>query len=116
MVSEKRMKTVRLIWLEAFVLVAKCRSFKEAGEKMDVDPTVIKKYISSLESWLDRKIIYSSDRKVTITTDGLEFLPKAETIIELLHTSRDFKIGKNNLGDVKYISQFYAKHMHKSKE
>jgi DNA-binding transcriptional LysR family regulator len=108
------MKTVRLIWLEAFVLVAKSRSFKEAGEKMDVDPTVIKKYISSLESWLDKKLIYSSDRKVATSADGLEFLPKAETIIELLHTSRDFKIGKDNLGDVKYISQFFAKHMHKS--
>lgn len=110
--SDKRISTVRLIWLEAFVEVARCRTYKEAGEKLKLDPTVIKKYILSLETWLQKTLHYRWEEKIQISEDGEEFLPKAKTIIELLDSSRDFMITSDNFsGSFKKINSFLAKHM-----
>ena len=109
--SDKRVSSVRLIWLEAFVELARCRTYKEAGESLELDPTVIKKYVLSLENWLQKMLHYRHDDKITITEGGEEFLPKAKTIIDLMNNSREFMITADNLGDVKKVSSFLNKHM-----
>lgn len=112
--KDKRVKTVRLIWLEAFVAVAQTGSYKDAGLLLDLDPTVINKYIKSLEEWLSKSLLLRFYKNPKITADGEEFLAKAKTIIELLHTSRDFHIDASNSREMtQYVSQFYAQFMHK---
>lgn len=110
--SGKRVSSVRLIWLEAFVEVASCRSYKEAGEKLDVDPTVIKKYVVRLEMWLEKKLHFRFEDRIVITEEGEEFLAKAKTITELMHDSREFIINADNIGEnFKRVNKFLVKYM-----
>jgi DNA-binding transcriptional LysR family regulator len=104
--------SVRLIWLESFVEVARHGTYNEAGSKLKLDPTVIKRNIVQLEQWLGKSLVYKSTPNPKITTDGEEFLPKATTIIDLLYTSRDFMIDSSNMQEMgQHISSFFAKHM-----
>ncbi|OYU00706.1 MAG: hypothetical protein CFE36_14430 [Sphingomonadaceae bacterium PASS1] len=110
--SEKRIKTVRLIWLEAFVALAKHRNYKQAGEELGVDPTLINKYVDKLSEWLGRKLVLNYNQSLLFTSDCEYFLPKAETIIDLLYTSREFIINEGNRAEMMpYVHEFFAKHM-----
>lgn len=110
--SDKRVPSVRLIWLECLVEVVECGSYKGAGAKLDLDPTVVKRNIVQLEKWLGRSLAGYFRKQFIVTEDGREFAPKAKTIIDILYTSRDFIIDKNNSKEMgKHVSAFFAKHM-----
>lgn len=94
--SSKRKQSLRLIWLEAFVYAVEMKSFKKAGEKLDVDATVIGRYVKSLEEWLSRVLIRFYEGNMIIYEDAEDFLPKAKTIIDMLETSRDFVFNESN--------------------
>src|SRR6218665_3431145 len=102
--SDKRINTVRLIWLEAFVAVVKEGTYKDAGKSLDVDPTVIMKYIKKLEKWLSRTLVIYFNGSLIVTSDGNEFAHKAETIIDIMYTSRDFLLDSTNIAaNTKYM-------------
>lgn len=110
--SAKRMDSLRLIWLEALVLAVEMKSYKKAGEELGVDPTVIAKYVKSLENWLDRPLIRFFDGKMLIYEDAVDFLPKAKTIIDILYSSRDFVIDQNNAElTAHYMGEHFKKHL-----
>ena len=90
--SAKRVSTVRLIWLEAFVHAAESGTYKDAGERLGLDPTVVKKYISALENWLDSKLVETGSKKVILKPNGRTFLNSSKIVIQLLYKSKKSSI------------------------
>ena len=88
--SNKRMDSIRLIWLEAFVALEKHRSYKLAGDELQIDATLVKRYVDGLEGWLFKALVYRCGKAIKITPDGKKFLAKATTIIDTLYGSRRF--------------------------
>ena len=104
------MDSVRLIWLEAFVALEKHRSYKAAGDELEIDATLVKRYVGALEAWLYKALVYRHDNRLKITPDGIKFLPKAINIIDTLNGSRRFPssniIRKADEAAIKALAEF----------
>lgn len=70
-------------FLEAFVWVAKLRSFKAAAEQLHTTQAGISSRIATLEEQFGVRLFERERRTVTLTYQGTELLPYAERMIEL---------------------------------
>jgi DNA-binding transcriptional LysR family regulator len=85
--SDHRIRSLRICWLEAFVAVAQLKNYSEASRRMECDQSTISRYIIHLQHWL-RKQLLTGYVPTILTEDGEEFLPKAIEICRLLRESR----------------------------
>lgn len=85
--SDRRIRSLRISWLEAFVAVAQLQNYSEVARQMGCDQSTISRYIIQLQSWL-RKELVTGYVPTVLTPDGEEFLPKAVEICRLLRESR----------------------------
>lgn len=70
-------------FLETFVWVARLRSFSATAERMNATQAAISARIASLEDELGVRLFDRSGREVTLTSEGLTALERAETIVRL---------------------------------
>lgn len=70
-------------FLETFIWVARLRSFSATAERMNATQAAISARIASLEDELGVKLFDRSGRDVTLTSEGLTALERAETIVRL---------------------------------
>lgn len=67
--------------LRAFVTIAECQSFSEAGEILHLTQPAISKRISNLEQQLGHRLFDRIGRKVSLTEAGEALLPQARAIL-----------------------------------
>lgn len=70
-------------FLEAFVWVARLRSFRAVADKLNTTQAGISSRIATLEAQLGVKLFERDRRHVALTYHGTELLPYAERMIEL---------------------------------
>jgi len=73
----------------AFVTVARLESFALAAESLHVTQSALSRRIKKLEDSLGAPLLDRTTRSVSVSTLGLEFLPKANRIVEDYNRSLD---------------------------
>ncbi len=80
--------------LEAFVAVARFRSFSRASEQLFLTQPAVSKRVASLECELGVELFNRIARQVSLTEAGEQLLPKAQ---ELINQAEDMQRYANNL-------------------
>ena len=75
--------------IAAFVAVARLRSFALAAEELHVTQSALSRRIKKLENSVGAPLLDRTTRSVSVSTLGMEFLPRAVRIIEAYHRSLD---------------------------
>lgn len=68
--------------LKLFVRLASTSNISLAGQEFGLSPAVASAHISKLENSLNVRLVHRTTRKVSLTQEGLAFLPHAEGILE----------------------------------
>lgn len=85
--SDRRIESVRLAWIEAFVAVAEYQSFSLAARHLKCHQSTVSRYVDQLQGWLRRQLI-ATYTPTTLTEDGEKFGHVAMEVIRLLDESR----------------------------
>jgi DNA-binding transcriptional LysR family regulator len=80
---------IDFLGLEAFLSIAERGSFQRAAAHLNLSQTAISHRMRKLEEDLGLKLFARTTRDVTLTRDGIEFLPKAQKAIAELEQSFD---------------------------
>lgn len=80
---------IDFLGLEAFLSIAERGSFQRAAAHLNLSQTAISHRMRKLEEELGLKLFARTTREVTLTRDGIEFLPKARKAIAELEQSFD---------------------------
>ena len=73
---------MNLRFVEAFLWVARLKSFKGAAEKLHTTQAAISSRIATLEEELGARLFERDNRSVTLTFRGTELVPLAERMLE----------------------------------
>lgn len=68
--------------LRAFVAVAEKRQFSGAAISLGVSQSTLSQALAALETGLGSRLIERSTRRVLLTAEGIELLPRAQAVIE----------------------------------
>ncbi|MBB6520792.1 LysR family transcriptional regulator [Pseudoteredinibacter isoporae] len=74
--------------LRLFVRIASTRNISQAGLELGLSPAVASAHISKLEQVLGVRLIHRTTRKVSLTEDGIAFLPHAEDVLASVDSAR----------------------------
>ena len=68
--------------LRAFVAVAEKRQFSSAATTLGVSQSTLSQALAALETGLGTRLIERSTRRVFLTTEGTQLLPRAQAVVE----------------------------------
>lgn len=68
--------------LRAFVAVAEKRQFSSAATALGVSQSTLSQALAALEAGLGTQLVERSTRRVFLTTQGAELLPRAQAVVE----------------------------------
>lgn len=85
--SARRIESVRLAWIEAFLAVAEYGSQSEAARQLGCNQSTVARYLRDLQHWL-RRGLFDSIEPIVLSADGKQFRETARTVVELLQQSR----------------------------
>lgn len=88
------------IQLECFITVAKYLNFSKASEELKITQPAVSHQIRSLESELNVKLFRRTSKSVSLTPEGIMFLPDADVILKTALSA------KERLGRHEYIQIF----------
>ncbi|TAM67086.1 hydrogen peroxide-inducible genes activator [Mycobacterium sp.] len=71
-----------LAGLRAFVAVAEKRQFSSAAVALGVSQSTLSQALSALEAGLGTRLVERSTRRVFLTPEGAELLPRAQAVVE----------------------------------
>lgn len=103
--------------LECFLAVAEHLNFARASEYLHITQPAVTHQINSLEAELGRQLFKRTTRSVSLTVDGLRFLPDGKKILDDIHmaqvhlqhqdqdTITPFSIGCNNSMELLVLSE-----------
>ena len=74
--------------LKLFVRVAVTHNISQAGAELGLSPAVSSAHISKLEEALGVRLIHRTTRKVSLTEEGMAFLPHAEEVLASVEAAR----------------------------
>lgn len=74
--------------LKLFVRVAHTQNISLAGRELDLSPAVSSAHLNKLEDTLGVRLIHRTTRKVSLTEEGIAFLPHAENVLENIEAAR----------------------------
>ena len=72
---------MRIEHIKLFVRVANLCNFSSAGDELGLSAAVVSAQISKLERDLGTRLLHRTTRKVSLTEDGMAFLPYAEDLL-----------------------------------
>ena len=94
--SESQFGSLRVAWLQAFVLTVDNDKRTAAAKALDIGQGTVTKHIKKLESWFGggprRLLVWPDVWPPRLTVDGESFLPVAREILSLLQTARPTKL------------------------
>lgn len=85
--SSRRIGSLRLVWLEAFLAVVDHQSYTKAGEALGLKQSTMTRYVAQLEKWLGPPLVASGTTE--LTTHGERFVPVAKNVVSALHDARE---------------------------
>ena len=74
--------------LKLFVRLAATHNISQAGNELGLSPAVASSHISKLEQSLAVRLVHRTTRKVSLTEEGIVFLPHAEEVISSVEAAR----------------------------
>ncbi|MGR5062476.1 LysR family transcriptional regulator [Photobacterium sp. DNB22_13_2] len=74
--------------LRLFVRIASTHNISQAGQELGLSPPVASMHISKLEESLGARLIHRTTRKVSLTEEGMAFLPHAEEVLRSVDSAR----------------------------
>nr|WP_294492624.1 LysR family transcriptional regulator [uncultured Mediterraneibacter sp.] len=83
------------IQLECFVAVAENLNFSRASEELKITQPAVSHQIRSLETELDVKLFKRTSKSVSLTQEGLQFLPDAQLILRTALSARE-RLGQHD--------------------
>lgn len=94
--SSLRVETLRLVWLETFIAVAKQENISAAARSLALSQPMVSRYMQDLEAWLGKRLIAPGkindpeDARVSVglTDDGHAFVETAEKVVAALQECR----------------------------
>lgn len=85
--SEDQQGDLRLIWLQAFLVLVEAESFTKAAKILKCNQSSISRYIFRLELWLGYKLILCP-APLKLSNEGQDFQATAQQVVEKLQNSR----------------------------
>ena len=82
------------IQLECFLMVADCLNFTKAAEALKITQPAVSHQIRTLEDELGVKLFIRTNKKVSLTKEGMQFLGDALNILKAINSSK-FRLNKN---------------------
>ncbi|WP_234497256.1 LysR family transcriptional regulator [Vibrio maritimus] len=74
--------------LKLFVRLAATNNISLAGQELGLSPAVSSAHISKLEQALGVRLVHRTTRKVSLTEEGVAFLPHAEEVLSTVEAAR----------------------------
>ncbi|WP_271274549.1 LysR family transcriptional regulator [Aliamphritea hakodatensis] len=74
--------------LKLFVRLATTQNITQAGHELGLSPAVASLHINKLEDGLGVRLVHRTTRKVSLTEEGLAFLPHAEDVLASVEAAR----------------------------
>lgn len=74
--------------LKLFVRLGTTQNISLAGRELGLSPAVASSYISKLEAGLGVRLVHRTTRKVSLTEEGVAFLPHAEEVLASIDAAR----------------------------
>lgn len=74
--------------LRLFVRLASTHNISQAGQELGLSPPVASMHISKLEESLGARLVHRTTRKVSLTEEGMAFLPHAEEVLQSVDAAR----------------------------
>ena len=82
--------------LKLFVRLASTKNISKAGRELGLSAAVASSYLSKLEEGLGVRLVHRTTRKVSLTEDGMVFLPHAEELLTSVEVARS-SVGAGSL-------------------
>ena len=79
------------IQLECFIAVAEHLNFSRASEELKITQPAVSHQIRTLEEELDVKLFKRTSKSVSLTPEGIQFLPDAELILKIAFSAKEHK-------------------------
>lgn len=76
------------VQLECFLSVAKNLNFSKASEEVRISQPAVSHQINSLEKELDTKLFLRTSKNVSLTAEGLLFMPDADKILKIANSAK----------------------------
>lgn len=74
--------------LKLFVRLAVTHNISQAGQELGISPAVASAHINKLEESLGVRLLHRTTRKVSLTEEGIAFLPHAEDVLDSVDAAR----------------------------
>ena len=74
----------QLLCLRSFIRVAELHSFTRAADALGLSRAVVSTHVADLEQHLRCQLLHRTTRRVGLTSDGAEYLPRCQRILEEL--------------------------------
>lgn len=74
--------------LKLFVRLAATQNISSAGREIGLSAAVASSYLSKLEAGLGVRLVHRTTRKVSLTEEGIHFLPHAEEILSTIEAAK----------------------------
>lgn len=85
--GRKMEESLRLVWLEAFLVVVEHGTYKKAAEQLNVNQSTITGYMNALHWWVNLQL-FATKGPVTLTPEGEAFVHVARDVCKTLNRSR----------------------------
>ncbi|MDV7103772.1 LysR family transcriptional regulator [Vibrio sp. TH_r3] len=74
--------------LKLFIRIAASNNISQAGQELGLSPAVASAHVNKLEESLGVRLIHRTTRKVSLTEEGIDFLPHAEEVLATVDAAR----------------------------
>ena len=107
------------IQLECFIAVAQHLNFSRASEELKITQPAVSHQIRTLEEELNVKLFKRTSKEVSLTPEGIQFLPDAELILKTALSARErlgrrenlipFEVGCHNHMELRLLPEVFRK-------
>ena len=105
------------IQLECFIAVAQHLNFSRASEELKITQPAVSHQIRTLEEELDVKLFKRTSKEVSLTPEGIQFLPDAELILKTALSAKErlgrhesmipFEVGCHNHMELRLLPEVF---------
>ena len=84
--------------VQLFLIINETSSFTQAARQLDISPMAVSRRVAGLEKELGTRLVQRTTRSVSLTQEGVEFLPYARALVEAEEGARSALFSPDNKG------------------